>query len=127
MTLRYLFSSRLRSLRYLWRRLRLGFDERDCWNLDVELSKWLSVRLLHMAKVTLATPIRFKNSDDNTINDGYLLSDTVMEKLWKDNLEWAGKSLEAYAATAYDHSSNNLEEAQRALRFVANNLGSLWD
>lgn len=50
------------------------------------------------------------------------------EKPWRDSLRRNGEALQRYAGKAKEGKEDDgLDEAQRALEWVANNLQSLWD
>ena len=87
---------------------------KDCIDLDKSLAKWLGLRLTHLGKYANTHPISY--GDDFS--------------KWLSDLTTHGKALLDY----YKHNPETKKEtlvqhesAVRAIRFVADYFGQLWD
>jgi hypothetical protein len=94
-------------------RLIRGWDDRATWSLDVHLARTLGNQLLHLADST----------------HGWPHSDTYPEPQdWEEALRLHGHALVRYADGCFAaEDDTELIEAQKALRWVAENLPNLWD
>lgn len=105
-------------------RLRYGFDKRDCWSLDLALAKWLAPRLKHLSENAGGHPCDpfLDFEDDDGLNK------------WKGELAVAASSFESYKNEWDDPDSwtsasvvENNERARKAIQWVADHFGQLWD
>lgn len=81
----------------------------DCIDLNETLAAWLGERLVFLADHT------------KTVKP-------EAEEPWPDALRRNGEALQRYAGKAKEGKEDDgLDEAQRALEWVAKNFGSLWD
>lgn len=95
----------IRRFKYGAQRAQRGFDDRAVWNTDVWLCETLGAILLETSRRSLSYPI-----------------DSTHEK-WKELLAEHGSALLQYAT----EQSDEADEAKHALRWVADNLYTLWD
>lgn len=89
---------------------------KDCISLDTSLCKYLGDRLAFLAEYTTSHPCGYS------------------EKRWKRELADNAQALMAWAnhfatdyAGNYAQEAEDCKNAQRAMRWVARNLGKLWD
>lgn len=86
----------------------------DCIDLHSALARWLGERLIHLGEHTNGIPMpyvsKFPGDDDAAF------------AAWKADLTTHGKALLAYV-----EDDETLPAAQEAIRWVADNLGLLWD
>jgi len=98
---------------------KVGFDYRDCWNLDVAMAKWLAPRLLLMAKQTASYPGVAPYDGE----DGH--------DAWTADLMKAGLALDLYSRvwdeTDWDVERDIREAAQEKMAWVAKWFPHLWD
>lgn len=115
---------------FAWQRLSRGWDDSATWSLDIYLARGLSQQLEHLAATTHGWP----QSDEYPTFEA-----------WADALQMNAARLRTYAENAFAvpsegepgteapygawlrESQHRYEEAQLAIRWVADNLGSLWD
>lgn len=110
-------SRRIKETKYAKQRITRGWDDRATWSLDTHLCATLGEQLAHLAEMTHGYPAgsRYTTFDQ-----------------WQDDLRLYGKALTEYAEHKFSDDETidqgRLEmQAQEALRWVADNLGSLWD
>ena len=91
----------------------------DCIDLHSALAHWLGERLIHLGEHTNGTPYaycrKFSTGEDTFDEDDAYAA-------WKADLTANGKALLAYVEDV-----ETLPAAQEAMRWVADNLGLLWD
>lgn len=122
--------SRLRTFIFAWQRLTRGWDDSATWSLDVHLCATLADQLDRLADTSHSWPEgpEYPQYDD-----------------WAHALRENAAHLRVYASGRFDTSSftqpdeipdvdasharleSQYANAQEALRWVADNLGSLWD
>lgn len=111
-------------LKRLWRwlgrkafQVRYGFDPAECWNLDVELARWLAPRLAHLSKTANGYPA--------------YNAETMIYDNWIEELEGAAERLrrypDIYAVKTNDEELRIRQEAQDAMGWVARRFQDLWD
>lgn len=103
-----------RAVKFAYQRVVRGWDDSAVWSIDDHLSKTLGQQLVTMAEIA----------------HGYPGDDYPYEQ-WVGDLRKHGEALLAYHHDNYDlHGPDWLtiyDPAREALRWVADNLASLWD
>lgn len=118
-----------RAVRYAYQRVARGYDDRSVWNLGFYLPKYLGEQLVTMAESAHGYPDDYGHT--HRIPDDP--SDNPHFTQWTTDLRRHGEAL-----LAFDRHRDDLDElggewgrvyspAQEALRWVADNLASLWD
>jgi hypothetical protein len=98
-----------------WARQRVvrGWDDRAMWSLDDHLAKTLGEQLVWMSKILHGHPCDYP------------------DKEWTADLLKHGEALLNYQRLHYESYGDDWDAAYRpaqdALRWVADNLASLWD
>lgn len=115
-----------RAGQFAWQRVSRGWDDSAAWSLDVSLARTLGQQLNHLAQTTHGWP-----------SDEYPRFEE-----WQIALRHNAALLLAYAegkfalprgdsdrelAVSVAESEKQYAEAQQALKWVADNLGYLWD
>lgn len=96
-------------IRWGYQRVVRGWDDRATWSLDTHLGRTLGAQLTALA-------------------DGHGCPDGYGQVRWEADLKRHGQALLGYGEDKFDIDDTPLYgSAQDALRWVADNLGSLWD
>lgn len=108
---------RFRAVEFAHQRLTRGWDDRATWSLDDHLCKTLGEQMLHLAETTHGWP---QSEEFPTFED------------FQAALRVHGTALVTYSKRWDEMLDNDVEEkvrgdAQTALRWVADHLGTLWD
>lgn len=99
-----------RQVRWGYQRVTRGWDDSAIWSLDTHLGEVLGAQLIALAECAHGYP------------DGYPFEQ------WTADLRRHGAALLAYGEDKFDTEELALyRPAQEAFRWVAENLGSLWD
>jgi hypothetical protein len=98
----------------------------DCIDLHSTLARWLGERLIHLGEHTKGTPYAYWmkfSTGENTFDEDAAFA------AWKADLTTNGKALLAYVedVETLPEDVETLPAAQEAMRWVADNLGFLWD
>lgn len=106
-----------RYVRYCFQRVRRGWDDHDTWNLDETICKRVGEMLIHLSEISHGWDDHHYASYEEEMADirskGQALVDYARGRWDPDHFGDGGKK--RYAA------------AQDALRWVADNLDTLWD
>lgn len=108
----------LLNIKYAYQRLTRSWDDTATWSLDTHLCLTLGQQLKHLAKTTHGWPQ----------SDKY----PTFEQ-WQEALNHHGDQLIAYGqkwdddSDPLDKENKKFKAAQTSLRWVAANLGGLWD
>lgn len=106
---------------------------KDCISLDSKLARWLGKRLFFLSLYTRSAPGDLVATLVDDTDEEYFKAISDANLAWRSDLRHFGEALTKYGNR---HKVSNisvieeqemLEEAQAALRWVAKNLGSLWD
>lgn len=109
-------TSRLpRRARWAYQRVTRGWDDTTLWRLDGWLAKTLGAQLVTMSETVHTYP-----------------GDHYPYEQWTADMKKHGEALQRYAVFDFLESPDEWEAtiypaAREALRWVADNLGSLWD
>lgn len=98
----------------------------DCINLNTTLAEWLAERLFFLSKNTHGCPASYIDNDPNDDNLVHMRANAR----WREELATHAQSLAEWVIRSDDidgASQVDYERAQAAIRFVADNLGTLWD
>jgi len=122
-------TSALREIQFAWQRVSRGWDDSATWSLDVHLARLLSEQLNHLADTTHGWPGEPDGDFPHFEDWQFALRENALKlRVYAD-----GKFSVPDAGLASSESDLNavLEEqysaAQEAMRWVADNFGSLWD
>lgn len=91
---------------------------KDVVSLNATLADWLGTRLVFLATHTHSCPVTYIEAQ---------ASDAEGYAVWREDLLSNGRALMAFAAARKNGDDDHIEEAQDAMRWVADNLTSLWD
>lgn len=103
-------------VRHAYQRVVRGWDDSAVWSLDDHLGETLGAQLVEMADIAHAYP-----------------GEHYPFEQWTADLRSHGEALLTYQREHYEGADHGAEwdsiyaPAQDALRWVADNLGSLWD
>lgn len=120
----------------IWFMMRHGFDYRDCWSMDIALAEWLAPRLRHLASTTHGCPPRYGLTSLELAAEVYndLNHDFDSQfKLWILDINKAANQLQAFIDIQDDDNwtvekdRQVTDAAHEAFKWVANNIGALWD
>lgn len=104
------------AVRHAWQRVVRGWDDRSVWCLHDHLAKTLGAQLVHMADTSWGYP-------------GTAVYPTF--ESWSADLRRHGEALLALHKGSFDCRPDDEDAlwrpAREALRWVADNLGALWD
>lgn len=119
-------------LRSWWQRARNGYSTPDVWGFDTYLAQVVAGGLRHLANSSHAMPtvgssyypadIEWGNEDPEIHNAAHVA--------WVADLNSAAEKLERYVndeLVSWEVEQHKHEEAKEAIRWVAENFGSLWD
>lgn len=111
-------SRSMRNIHYAYQRLTRGWDDTATWSLDTHLCLTLGEQLKHLAKTTHGWPQSdkyptFEDWQKALNHHGDIL--IAYGKEWEDDVDFLNKE------------NRKLKAAQTSLRWVAANLGGLWD
>lgn len=118
-----------RAVRYAYQRVVRGYDDRSLWNLNCYLPKFLGQQLVTMAETAHGFPTDYGGTHFCPDNAG----DHPRFIQWTADLRRHGEALVAFHEHDDDLTGDADEwdaiyrPAQEALRWVAENLASLWD
>jgi hypothetical protein len=106
-------SRAVRGLKHAWQRLARGWDNQSAWNLNYALPSMLGAQLIYLGRIAHGYPPDYFGGFDS----------------WTADLTVHGEALIRYGKDSLEDfdDSQLYESAQRALRWVAANLGSIWD
>jgi len=117
--------------------LRNGFDYVDTWSMDEALAKWLIPRLRHLAEHTHGSPGGYPLSKDEQIKmvvDGLEWHEIPTDHdRWRDDILLAADRLSWWIEYSNNDRWNYATErllikgADKAFKWVAENIWSLWD
>lgn len=115
-----------RRTRWAHQRVVRGWDDTTLWRLDGWLAKTLGAQLVTMAEIAHGVPSLYLAEGYDWQNPD---PDDAAYKRWVADLRRNGEALLALARvdTFGDEWDAAYAAAQDALRWVADNLGSLWD
>jgi hypothetical protein len=118
-------TSAIAHLRMAYQRVNRGWDDRSLWSLDDHLCKTLGAQLVELADIAHGWPSgdKYPEYEDWTAalrKNGAAL--TAYSTRWE---LWADESLDR--DTINKKETKIIADAKRSLRWVAENLGSLWD
>lgn len=103
-----------RHVRWAYQRVVRGWDDRAVWAVDDHLSKTLGEQLVTMSEIAHGYP-----------------GESYPFEQWTSDLKRHGEALKAYHNLNYDVHGDEwiaiYDPAREALRWVADNLASLWD
>lgn len=103
-----------RAVRYAYQRVKRGYDDRSVWNLNYYLPKFLGEQLVTMAEIAHGYPGEHYPFDR-----------------WTADLRRHGSALITFHEEGDDAYGDNWDTiyvpAQEALRWVSENLATLWD
>jgi len=94
----------------------------DCISLDTSLCGWLGARLLFLSEHASSSPYYYGGTDNHEVSCDLFTSD--LRDHGNALMRWAKHFDAAYDA---DMEKDTYIHAQEALRWVADNLGTLWD
>lgn len=110
------------AIRFAYQRVFRGWDDRAVWSTDTVLAKNLGAQLVELSRIAHGYPGKGDYPVDST-NESF--------ERWVADLKTHGEALIAYSELQYELDGDDwdalYEPAQEALRWVADNLGSLWD
>lgn len=118
-----------RAVRYAYQRVARGYDDRSLWNLNHYLPKFLGEQLVEMAEIAHGFPGDYgpvHSIPDDPADDPRFVQ-------WTTDLRRHGEALLEFHKQDDDLTGNPDEweavyaPAQEALRWVAENLATLWD
>jgi hypothetical protein len=113
---RRLATESARDVLFAWQRLTRGWDDRSLWSLDWYVCRTLGAQLTQLADTTHGWP---QSDEYPTFED------------WQAALRTHGSALTEAANTDITEGFENTQaayvQAQESLRWVADNLGDLWD
>lgn len=110
-----------RYLQAWWQRARDGYSTPDTWGFDTYLARVIAGGLRHLADNCHGVPGTY-TSEDRPLHES--------AALWIADLEAAALKLEEYVddeIPSHEEEQHRYEEAKDAMRWVAENFGSLWD
>ena len=106
---------------------------KDCVSLDSNLCRWLGKRLFFLSLYTSTAPGDLVATLPGDTDEEYFKAISDANLKWRSDLRYFGEALTKYGNRHKVGNVSTIEEdemrekAQAALRWVAKNLGSLWD
>lgn len=115
------------AVRWAYQRVTRGWDDLAMWSVKDSLSKTLGEQLVEMANISHGYPPFYPDQPGLGGPQTFLpdRGDEVHER-WMSDLREHGEALLAYSRDEDDDLAT-YGAAQDALRWVADNLGDLWD
>jgi hypothetical protein len=101
------------AVKHASQRLRRGWDDKGAWNLNYSLPSILGAQLIHLGEIAHGYPPEYDGGFDSYVAD-LTVHGRALVRFGEDRVE--------------DFDDESLyANAQIAMRWVAENLGSLWD
>lgn len=94
----------------------------DCISLDTALCRWLGERLSFLAQHGNSAPYGYGGTDNIEVSLNFYEFHLSLHSA--SLLRWADRYNESWTA---EEDASHYADAQEAMRWVADNLGTLWD